>query len=105
MLSSEEIHQEYFERVYSTQTSGGLHLKALSRLAKQYMILVELSRQASKVTLKDEKAPGLPRAAKRDKLGRRLEGRKQCPTVKRKMELDALARLLALRVANSLMRT
>ena len=60
MLSLEETHHEYFERVYTPQTSGGLHLEALSRLAKQYVILLELSRQASKVPLKDEKAPGLP---------------------------------------------
>jgi hypothetical protein len=104
------ILRDHFKTVYEgyTQTSGVPNLVALTRLAKQYMTTVELARQAHKTPMKDEKAAGLPGAPKRDELEVIVWKAIQEAVSYSKTEdaaKDALARLLALRVANSLMRT
>jgi hypothetical protein len=81
----------------------------LTRIAKQYMATVQLSRQTPvKAPMKDEKEAGLPGAAKRDELEELTWKALQEALVYSKTEdaaKAAEARLLALRVANSIART
>lgn len=85
------------------------HLEALTRIAKQYLVTVQLSRQEpAKVPMKAEKEGGLPGAPKRDALEQLVWQAIQEAVAYSKTEdgaKDAEARLWALRVANSLMRT
>lgn len=102
------ILREHFDRVVTIQTSGGYHLEALARLAKQYMTHVQLSRQVTKVPMQAEKTGGLPGSQKRDELEVLVWRAIQEAVAYSKTEdaaKDAEARLLALRVANGLMRT
>ncbi len=52
----------------NTQSLGVEHLEALSRLTKQFILTVQLSRQPSKRPMKDEKNSRLPGAEHRDDL-------------------------------------
>ena len=103
-----KAHFEQEREKYHTQSSGVAILASLTRVAKQYLVAVELSRQASKVPLQAEKMAGLPGAPKRDELEELVWKAIQEAVAYSKTEdaaKDALARLLALRVANGLMRT
>lgn len=102
------ILREHFERMASTQSLGGIHLENLTRLAKQYLTTVQLSRQRQKVPMKGEKVAGLPGALKRDELEELVWKATNEAVAYSKTEdaaKEAFSRLLALRVANSLMRT
>jgi hypothetical protein len=105
------ILKAHFQRVYDTQSSGVIHLENLTRLVKQYLITLELSRQGpQKQPMKEEKeaGEGLPGSAKRDSLEGLVWQAVQEAVAYSKTEdaaKNALAGLLALRVANSLMRT
>lgn len=96
------------QRVLNTQSLGVEHLRALNRLTKQFILTVQLSRQPSKVTMKAQKDPRLPGAEHRDDLETITWKAVQAAVDYSKTEdaaKDAEARLLALRVANGLMRT
>ncbi|MGA2971890.1 MAG: hypothetical protein ABSE39_04600 [Candidatus Bathyarchaeia archaeon] len=99
------ILKDHFERVASTQASGGLHRETLTRLTKQYIIRAQQSRQVTKVPMKDSKEPGLPGTAKRSELETIVWQAVQAAVTYSKTEEDSEMRLLALRVANGLMRT
>lgn len=102
------IVSEHYKRVWDTQSSGVGHLETLTNLTKQYIVLAQQSRQASKVPMKESKAPGLPGTPKRDELEVLVWKAIQEAVSYSKTEAaakDAEARLLALRVANGLMRT
>jgi hypothetical protein len=96
------------QRVLNTQSLGVEHLKALSNLTKQFILTAQLSRQPSKVPMKAEKNPRLPSVEKREDLELLTWKAVQAAVDYSKTEAaakDAEARLLALRVANGLMRT
>lgn len=97
------------ERVWKEKhSSGAMHLKVLSNLAKQFIIRAQQSRQVSKVPMKAQKDPQLPGAEKRDDLEELTWKALQEAVSFGKTEdaaADAEARLLVLRVANALMRT
>jgi hypothetical protein len=100
--------KEHLREVSDTQTLGGRHLEALTNLTKQYITSAQLSLQASKVPMKESKEPGLPGSPKRDDLEALVWKAIQEAVSYSKTEAaakDAEARLLALRVANGLMRT
>jgi hypothetical protein len=102
------ILREHFEGVYATQSSGGLHLETLATLTKEFITRAQLSRQANKIPLKAEKGPELPGTEKRSDLEELTWRAVQAAVDYSKTEdaaKDAEARLLALRVANGLMRT
>lgn len=103
-----QILKDHYERVWHTQSSGVAHLEALANLTKQYITSAQLSLQASKVPMKESKEPGLPGTPKRDELEVLVWKAIQEAVSYSKTEAaakDAEARLLALRVANGLMRT
>lgn len=104
-----EMVRQHLETVYYNKKPSVVHLKNLTRIAKQYIVTVELSRQwPSKVPMKGEKEAGLPGAPKRDALERLVWQAIQEAVAYSKTEdaaREAEARLLALRVANLLMRT
>jgi hypothetical protein len=100
--------KDHFERVYATQTSGGVHLETLTNLTKQYITTVRLFRQATKLPMKGDKTAGLPGSQKRDELEVLVwRAIQEAVSYSRTEDAakDAQARLLALRVANGLMRT
>lgn len=105
------ILRDHFKQEYEsghTQSSGVSILSNLTRLTKEYIILAQQSRQATKVPMKAAKTPGLPGAEKRDELEALTWQALQAALAYSKTEdaaKDAEARLLALRVANGLMRT
>ena len=91
--------------MWDTQTSGVGHLEKLTRMAKKYVTTVELSRQATKVPMKGAGLPGTP---KRDDLeGLVWQAIQEAVSYSKTEDAakDAKARLLALRVADALMRT
>jgi hypothetical protein len=99
---------DHFKRVYYTQSSGAIHLTELTRLAKEYITLAQLSQQASKIPMKAEKDVQLPGTEKRgelEALAWKAIGRAVAYSETEDAAKDAEARLLALRVANGLMRT
>lgn len=105
------ILRDHFKREYEnayTQSSGVSNLVALTRLTKEFITRAQLARQASKVAMKAEKEPGLPGTEKRGELETLTWKALQQAVAYSDTEdgaKDAEARLLALRVANGLMRT
>jgi hypothetical protein len=102
------ILRDYYGRVWDTQSSGVGHLGTLCRMTKQYITLAQLYRQATKVPMKAQIGPELPGSEKRDDLEVLVWRAIQEAVTYSKTEdaaKDAEARLLALQVANALMRT
>jgi hypothetical protein len=98
----------YLEGVSDTHSLGVGHLEALANLAKQFIIAARLARKPSKVPTKDEKNPQLLGTAHRDDLEDftwKAVNETVAFSKTEKAAKDAEARLLALRVANGLMRT
>jgi hypothetical protein len=97
------------ERVWKeTHASGATHLEALTKLTKEYIIRARLARQVKKVPMKAEKGPQLPGTEHRDDLEtitwKALQEAVAYSKTKDAAD-DAESRLLALRVANAIMRT
>jgi hypothetical protein len=102
------ILSEHYERVWGTQSSGVGHLEKLTHLAKKYVTTVELSRQTTKVPMKGEKSAELPGTPKRHDLeGLAWQAIQEAVTFSKTEDAakNAKARLMALRVADALMRT
>jgi hypothetical protein len=100
---------EYMRTVTQEHLQGETtHLETLVKLTKEYIVRAQLARQASKVPMKAEKGPQLPGTEKRGELEDLTWKAVQEAVAYSKTEdaaTDAEARLLALRVANGLMRT
>jgi hypothetical protein len=106
IILKEHFRQEY-ENAY-TQSSGVSNLVALIHLTKEFITRAQLARQANKVPMKETKEPGLPGTEKRGELEILTWKALQKAVAYSETEegaKDAEARLLALRVANGLMRT
>ncbi len=102
------ILKEHCERVWDTQTSGVGHLERLTRIAKQYMATLQLSRQTAELPMKSEGGAGLSGAPRRDKPEELVWTAIRGVGAYSKTEdaaKNALTRLQALEVANCLMRT
>jgi hypothetical protein len=104
-----DIVKAHLQMAYYNEESAVVHLATLVNLAKQYLATVELHRQGpAKVPMKAEKQTGLPGAEKRGELEVLVWKAIQEAVAYSKTEAaakDAEGRLLALRVANGLMRT
>ncbi len=84
------------------------HLEKLTRIAKQYMATLQLSRQTAEFPLKSETGAGLSGAPRRDNLEELVWTAVRAVGAYSKTEhaaSNSLARLQALGVANCLMRT
>ena len=103
------VIREHLEGVTSTHSLGDSHLETLITLTKEFITRAQLYRQApTKVPMKAEKDPQLPGTEKRSALEDVTWKAVQAAVEYSKTEAaakDAEARLLALRVANGLMRT
>jgi hypothetical protein len=101
--------REHLRRVTSTYSLGDSHLETFVRLTKEFITRAQLARQTpTKVPMKAEKGPQLPGTEKRSDLEDLTWKAIQAAVEYSKTEAaakDAEARLLALRVANGLMRT
>ncbi len=102
------VVQEHLRGVYTQSLGVNTHLEALVKLTKEFIIRARLAREASKVPMKAEKGPQLPRTEKRGDLEDLTWKAVQAAVEYSKTEdgaKNAEGRLLALRVANGLMRT
>ncbi len=102
------VLQEHLRGVYTQSLGVNTHLEALVKLTKEFIVRARLARETSKVPMKAEKGPQLPSTEKRGELEELTWKAVQAAVEYSKTEAaaeDAEARLLALRVANGLMRT
>ena len=103
------VIREHMQGVTSTYSLGGSHLETLVRLTKEFITRAQVARQVpTKVPMKAEKDPQLPGTEKRSVLEDLTWKAVQAAVEYSKTEAaakNAEARLLALRVANGLMRT
>jgi hypothetical protein len=103
-----KVIQQHLQGEITQRLGETTHLETLVKLTKEYIIHVRLARQATKVPMKAEKGPQLPGTEKRGELEDLTWKAVQAAVDYSKTEeaaKDAEARLLALRVANGLMRT
>lgn len=102
------IVQEHLRGVYTQSSGVNTRLEALVKLTKEFIVRAQLARQVTKVPMKTQKGPQLPGTEKRGDLESLTWKAVQTAVEYSKTEdgaKDAEARLLALRVANGLMRT
>lgn len=103
------VIREHLQGVTSTHSLGGSHLETLVTLTKKFITRAQLVRLVpTKVPMKAEKDPQLPGTEKRSALEDLTWKAVQAAVEYSKTEAaakDAEARLLAIRVANGLMRT
>ncbi|MGA2789838.1 MAG: hypothetical protein ABSF00_03600 [Candidatus Bathyarchaeia archaeon] len=103
------VVEEHLRGVSDTHSLGVRHLEDLTRLTREFITRAQLERQnPTKVPMKAEKDAQLPGVEKRSALEELTWKAVQAAVLYSKTEdaaKDAEARLLALRVANGLMRT
>ncbi len=101
--------REHLQKVTFTHSMGGSHLETLVALTKEFVIRAQLATQVpTKIPMKAEKDAELRGTEKRSDLEELTWKAVQAAVDYSKTEdaaKDAEARLLALRVANGLMRT
>jgi hypothetical protein len=103
------VAQKHLQGVYTQAIGEYTHLENLVSLTKEFIMRAQLARQTpTKVPMKAEKGPQLPGTEKRGELEDLVWTAVQEAVAYSKTKAaadDAESRLLALRVANGLMRT